>query len=262
MRPKLQTYNFFTKRYWLAILVLTQVAIAKINKNNFIGMGWSIIQPFVNIAIIACFLGIVLRQPGHIMLGNLVAGIPFWQFLTASITGASTALIMRDSVLKKCSISRSMFPISDVFMHLHSLFFAFLAMYLVFYLFYPEQTSWTIIFIPIAALPLIFSTMVVSIAASFVAPYIRDIPHLLTVLLNALYWTIPIIYPYSIIPESKKIFFEINPLFILMRPIQLLVTEHYLDALMLFKAAIVTIIASLVSYFIYLKTRRDVVYYL
>jgi ABC-type polysaccharide/polyol phosphate export permease len=34
------------------------------------------------------------------------------------------------------------------------------------------------------------------------------------VALGALYWSVPIIYPYSMVPESKRIFFEINPIFL------------------------------------------------
>lgn len=259
---KLREYNVFTRRYWHSIAVLTHVSTIKTSKNNFIGMGWSIIQPFVSIAIITFFIGLVLRQPGHVMIGTLVASLPFWQFLTASITGGAGALIVRESILKKCTISRSMFPLADTFMHLHSTFFAFVAMYLLFFLVYPEQTSITIVFLPIVAAPLILSVMVVSIAASFIAPYIRDIQNLLTVLLNSLYWTVPIIYPYSIVPEDKKIFFELNPLFILIRPIQILAIEHYIDVWMVVKAIIVTGITTIFSYLVYLKTNRNVVYYL
>lgn len=255
-------YNICNKWYWHSIVVMAEAALVKNYRNSFLGSWWGVLQPAVYILVIAIFAGMILNQPRATLLSNLISGIPFWQFMTNTLMGNCYSLMSRESVLKKCYVSRTMFPIADAVMHLYTLFFSFAAMYGIYILYAPEQASFMVLLTPIVALPLIITVISASIAAAFVSPYIRDLPQFISVALNALYWSVPIIYPYSIVPEDKKFFFEINPLFILFRPIQQLVVEHRFSLLVLTKAVLVSIILSAISYVMYLYTRRNVIYYL
>ena len=136
-------------------------------------------------------------------------------------------------------------------------------MYFSLLLFFPEMLTWKIVFIPLLALPLIISVMTSSIVAAYATPYIQDIPQFLSVILGVLYWTIPIIYPYSMVPESKQIFFELNPIYIVIKPMQdLVITSELPSMFLIIKSWIVCILVSLISYFIYKKLARNVIYYL
>jgi lipopolysaccharide transport system permease protein len=145
-----------------------------------------------------------------------------------------------------------MFIISDIAINLFTLGCSLLAMYLLFTILYFKSLSVIILLAPIVILPFIIAVMAVSVAVGFLAPYIRDIPQILTLALTTLYWSVPIVYPYSIVP-----------LFLLIRPLQVLfIEQRFPDPIHMIKASIVTGISIIVSYFIYRKLSRNVIYYI
>lgn len=251
-----------SKEYWHAALLLTKVSVLRQNKHSFLGSIWSLIQPFLHILIITYFFGFLLGQSRLIMINNLVGSLPFWTFFCSTLTITSCSLIDREMILKKVIISKTIFSVADTLTQIYILFYSFIAMYSAFIMLYPSEFHWQIIFLPITLAPLLICSFSSAIAVSFLTPYLRDIPQMLNVILSALYWTIPIIYPYSMVPESKRVFFELNPIFLIIRPIQSLIIDGYVDFRLLFKAVIVSIIILLVSYLIYKLCSRRVVYYL
>ncbi|MCC8369091.1 ABC transporter permease [Rickettsia endosymbiont of Polydrusus tereticollis] len=254
---------FFSKKYWRSVILLVKTSIARQNKDSFLGSLWSLIQPFVHIMVISYFFAFLLKQPREFMIMNLVGGIPLWTFIVSSLTISSNSLVVRDQIVKKVGISKTFFPVADSLAQVYNLICSFSAMYFAFILLFPEKFSWQIIFMPILILPLIVCVVSGSIAVAFLTPYIRDIPQILNVILSVVYWTIPIIYPYSMIPESKKIFFELNPFFLVIRPAQFLVIEGRLpDLILVIKSIIVAFITVCISYLIYKRFSKKVIYYL
>ncbi|WP_342267395.1 ABC transporter permease [Candidatus Tisiphia endosymbiont of Empis tessellata] len=254
---------FFSKKYWLSVVLLTQASISHQNKDSFLGSLWGLVQPFVHIMIISYFFGFLLKLPREAIIMNLVGGLPLWTFIVSSLNISSNSLINRSGIIKKVVISRTIFPISDSLTQVYTLIYSFVAMYIAFIILYPERFSVYILFVPMLVLPLIISVISSSIAFAFLTPYIRDIPQVLNLILNVAYWTIPIVYPYSMVPESKKIFFEINPIFLVIRPVQFLVIEGVLpDVFMIIKSFIVAVIVSFFSYLGYRFFSKNVIYYI
>ncbi|AFC69149.1 ABC transporter permease [Rickettsia amblyommatis] len=254
---------FFSKKYWRAIALLVKASIIRQNKDSFLGSLWSLIQPFIHIMVISYFFGFLLRQPREFMIMNLVGGIPLWSFIVSSLTICSSSLVTRDQIIKKVRISKTFFPVADSLGQLYTLICSFSAMYFAFILLFPEKFSWQIIFMPILILPLIICVISGSITVAFLTPYIRDIPQMLSVILGVIYWSIPIVYPYSLIPESKKIYFEFNPFFLVIRPVQALVIDGTLpDMMLIVKSIIVAFITVCISYLIYRQFSKRVIYYL
>ena len=253
----------FTKSYWRAILLLVATSIARQNKNTILGSIWGLIQPFINILIISYFFGFLLRQNAATMVENLVGGLAFWNFITISLNQACNSIIMRGDIIKRAIISKTYFPIADVVANVYTLGYSFLAMYFALIIFYPDKFTISIVFIPFLAIPLIISVMTSGVALAFLTPYIRDIPQLINIVLGVVYWTIPIIYPYSLIPESKRILFEYNIVYITIKPMQdLVITGNLPSFVVIIKSWIVAACVTIISFFIYKKLAKNVVFYL
>jgi lipopolysaccharide transport system permease protein len=255
--------HFTSGRYWRGILLLTQISIARKNANTFLGSIWCLIQPFLHITVISFFMSFLLRFEPKVIVTNLVGALPFWTFIMSGLGNSAESLKANSEVLKRVLLPKTYFPISDVIANCYTMLYSFIAMYFSLILFFPELFTWKIIFIPFLSLPLIISVMSSSRAAAYATPYIRDIPQFLNVILGVIYWTIPIIYPYSMVPESKQIFFELHPIYIAIRPMQdLVITGELPEIMLIAKSWIVCIIVSIISYFIYRKLAKNVIYYL
>jgi lipopolysaccharide transport system permease protein len=242
---------------------MSAAALKRTNKNSVLGSLWSLVQPFIHMIIISYIFSIMLKQPPELMIKNLAAGITLWGFLSNSLQASCTSLITREHIIKRFRTSKSLFIISDVSIHIVHLLYSILAMFVVLLVFFPSTLTIYMVLAPILALPMIISVTTISIAIGFMTPYIRDIPQMVSLAIGTLYWTLPIIYPYNMIPDAKKIFFEFHPIFHLMRPMQYLFTEQQLPGFILIvKACIVMVFSILVSYYIYRKLNRNVIYYL
>jgi lipopolysaccharide transport system permease protein len=255
--------NFFSLKYWQAISLLVVTSGTRVNRNTFLGSIWGLIQPFVHIVVIAYFFGFLLRQSTQVMVSNLVGALPLWNFMTQGLTQSSNSLVYREAIIKRAIISKTYFPISDVLSNLYQLVQSFIAMYAAMIIFYPEKFSWWIIFAPIMALPMVICVVVGGIACAFLTPYVRDIPRLIEVVLSVLYWTVPIIYPFNLIPESKRFLFDYHPIYALIRPVQdLVITGHLSTFEVIIKSWLVCIICIFVSFILYKRLARNVIYYL
>lgn len=255
--------RIFSIDYWSAIILLVSVAIKRKNAYSILGGIWMLIQPFLHISVISFFMSFILKFEPKIIVTNLVGALPFWTFIQTSAASSSESLRMNGEVLKRVLLPKTYFPISDIISNIYSLFYSFIAMYIALIIFFPELFSWKIVFMPFLSIPLIGCVLIVGVVCSYATPYIRDIPRLLDVLLGVIYWTIPIIYPYSIIPESKRIFFELHPFYILLKPMQdLVITGNLPSLFLIIKSWIILSITLMISYPIYKKISRNVIYYL
>lgn len=255
--------NFFSPLYWKALSILVEASIFRQHRNSFLGAAWGLVQPFIHIVIISYVFSFLLKQPAEVMVKNLVASLPLWSFITNAVYASTRSLIERSMILKKVFIPKTLLPITDVLVHCYTFSYSFVAMYAAYIIFYPQNFSITILLAPFAALPLILSVIVVGIILAYLTPYVMDIPHMIMVVLNAVYWALPIVYPYNMVPVDKRWLFEINPIFHLLRPMQILIGEnHWPDYTIMLKALGVTVALTLLMVYIVRKVSRNVVYYL
>ncbi len=255
--------KFFSKLYWRSIIVLTKASLVRMNKHSILGSIWALLQPFVHMCVISYIFSVLLKQPAELMIKNLAASLPLWSFFNLSCNNGGMALMLRENIIKKSSLSTLMYVIADLSVGLILLCHGMIAMCTFVAILYPSAVSVTWLLIPFVATPFIISVLAVAIILAYAVPYIRDIPQLVTMLVSTLYWTVPIVYPYSMIPESKQWIFDINPLFLLINPVQVLIVEGRVpDMICLIKALFVMVVSLSVSRFAYKRLSRRVVYYL
>ena len=255
--------NFCSRNYWRSIIVLTKASLVRMNKHSVLGSVWALLQPFVHMCVISYIFSVLLKQPAELMIKNLAASLPLWSFFNLSCNNGGMALMLRENIIKKSSLSTLMYVIADLSVGLILLCHGMIAMCIFVAIIYPSAVSLTWLLLPIIGAPFVISVLAVAIILAYAVPYIRDIPQLVMMCISTLYWTVPIVYPYSMIPESKQWIFDINPLFILINPVQILIVEGRIaDVTCLIKALFVMGLSVSVSMFAYKKLSRKVVYYI
>jgi lipopolysaccharide transport system permease protein len=255
--------KFCSKIYLNSIIVLTKASLVRMNKHSILGSAWALLQPFVHMCVISYIFSVLLKQPAELMIKNLAVSLPLWSFFNLSCNNGGMALMLRENIIKKSSLSTLMYVIADLSVGLILLCHGMIAMCVFVAIIYPNALSLTWLLIPFVGAPFVISVLAVAVILAYAVPYIRDIPQLVMMLISTLYWTVPIVYPYSIIPESKQWIFDINPLFLLINPVQVLMVESRVpDMIALLKALFVMSISVVISMFAYRKLSRRVVYYL
>jgi ABC-type polysaccharide/polyol phosphate export permease len=71
--------------------------------------------------------------------------------------------------------------------------------------------SWTVIFLPLLIVTRLLLTLSVAWIVSIITVFLRDLSQALTMLLTALLFATPILYPASVVPKAYQWLLDINP---------------------------------------------------
>lgn len=261
MQPFLELKSLFSHRYIKSVLLLTQHQLERQYRYSFLGMIWTLILPTIQILIYAFVFSALLRLPQKAHALYIMVGLLPWAFINNSVMGGCHSLLSNAHAIKRCVISKTIFPISMV---LHNLFLfctSFLCLYVV-ALFLYKGFSFTIVLIPLAILPIFIFTASTAVLVSFITPYIRDLNEFINVVFLVGFYATPILYQLESIPAEKRIFFQINPFYQLLLPLYDIAYRQQIPSIqnitISFSLAFVMLAA---SYFIYRKLRKRVIFY-
>jgi len=185
-------------------------------QGSVLGYLWSLVKPLMLFAILYVvftqFLRIGKDVPNYPI--SLLLGIVLWTFFVEATNSSLKSIVGRGSLIRKINIPRYLIPYSTVASAFINLFFNLIVVF-VFILFASGTAlSWqTIILLPLLIVQLtLLSTGVGLFLAALYVKY-RDVNHLWEVARQALFYTVPIIYPLSIITHEiiQKIII-LNPL--------------------------------------------------
>jgi ABC-2 type transport system permease protein len=198
--------NVFSKRNKVLLGEMIRTDFKLRYQNSVLGYLWSLLKPLMLFAILYTvftqFLRIGRGVPNYPI--SLLLGIVLWNFFAEASAGALKSIVGKGNLIRKINIPRYLIPIASI----SSAFINTLLNLIVVFVFvmFAQNTplSWaTLLVLPVLLLELI----IISVATGFflAALYVkyRDIEHIWDIVRQALFYTIPIIYPLSYIPSEK-----------------------------------------------------------
>lgn len=200
------------------ILQMTVREVIGRYRGSILGLAWSFFNPIIMLAVYTLVFSTVFQAKWGVgsdsktefalvlFVGMIVHGI------LAECMNNSPALMLRNaSYVKKVVFPLEILP--WVVMG-STLFHALISVlvWLLFYLFVNQGIHWTVVFLPIVLIPLVFFTMGVSWVFASLGVYIRDIGQMTGVLTTVLLFMSPVFYPASRLPEPYQTFIYLNPL--------------------------------------------------
>lgn len=251
------------KYYFLTILIMAQNATSRQYRDSVLGIVWTLIQPATQILIYSIIMPHIMRFPVNNYTLYLVTSIFTWTFISQSLICSTNSLINNAETIKRCIVSKTVFPLADVSRLLYNYLVSFLFMLGIFLLLGMAQLSFALLVLPFYILLIFLVLSAVAIALSFAAPYLKDLSEIITVGINISFWLTPIVYPIQVVPERFHYLFELNPFYIMLRPISEIVYLHQIPSLYHTASLIaLVLISSILSYFIYRICRKNFVFYL
>jgi ABC-type polysaccharide/polyol phosphate export permease len=255
--------TFFNINYLRGIVLLTQVSLMRQYRATFLGSLWTALQPAVYILILSFSFSLILRMQVKDYALYLMSGFVPWSFIIASLVDGSKTLLQNQQVLQRCQLSRSMFVVANVAVAAYNFLVAFVVMYFIVAVLILHDFNPLVFLVPIVAIPLIIFCISGAMMFSYIAPYIRDVPPLVAIVLQAFFWATPISYTIEAIPEEKRYLFELNPFYILIKPIQNVTYYKVIPSIHdLLIATAVAILSSIIAFIFYRLLRRNAIYYL
>lgn len=230
-------------------------------KNSVLGFFWSLLNPILMMLVFTFIFTVALPIRG-MGLDNFpiyfLAGFLPWNFFNATVIGSTTSIVSNGPLIKKVYFPRELLPLSISLANLVNF-----ALELIVFVLFVTATSFVnprflalYKFIPylLLLLPILWLFSVgVSFLVASLNVYLRDVQHLVGILLMVLFYSTPIIYP---IPDLGKysVIYKANPMTALVESFhQALYWMVHPQVQFLAYSAIVAVAVFLFGYFTFLR---------
>jgi len=182
------------------------------------GLLWSLISPFLMLAVYTFAFGNVLKsrwpQTGdehHSFALILFMGLIVHGFFAECINRSPQLIVGNSNYVKRVIFPLEILPWPMVFSALFHLMMNLLA-FIVLQIVLDGQVNWTIVLFPIVIAPLVLLSLGASWALAALGVYFRDISQITGVLTTALLFTSTAIMPMSAVGPKEQWIFRLNPL--------------------------------------------------
>ena len=215
-------------------------------KTTALGVLWFIVNPMVMMGILVMIFGKVV----HLDIPNypafvLSALLP-WNFFSMAINNAASSLSRASGLVKRVRIPREYVPLSALLASLvHFLISLIMLFALMWYL--RVRVSPFVMFLPIIiSLHLVFLVGACLLVASLNVLY-RDIEHILSPALQALFYFTPIFYPLSYVPNRWLRWYLLNPMAGIIELYRNVLVAGWPASRLVLQMAVITSVATLVA---------------
>ena len=194
---------------------LLKLLVSKIIKTRYkrssLGVVWTLLNPLLHMAVLtvafsAVFKGAVASYPVYVL-----TGIIWWSFFTQTTNYAMSSVVWGGGLLKRIYVPRTIFAVASVAHGVLNLFISLAALAVLMALVgHPFHATWW--FMPVPILLLALFSLGVSLLMSTLAVFFVDTFDIFQVVVQAMFFLTPIIYPKEIFPPQYEVFQRMNPM--------------------------------------------------
>lgn len=201
------------------ILHMTRRQLALRYKGSILGWIWSLVQPLMMLVVYAFVFGIIFKARwGTTPDGGSVAfaavmfcGMATFNLLAETVNGAAPCILHNANLVKKVVFPLEILPVVQLAaasiltcVWFLLLFVGAVALGISFHA--------TMFLLPLLMLPVMLLALGGAYFVSAASVYVRDMPHLVGVVMQILFFLTPIFYPAELVPENLRWVLEFNPL--------------------------------------------------
>jgi lipopolysaccharide transport system permease protein len=182
-------------------------------RQTLIGAAWAVLQPIMLMLVFTIFFGLLVRLPSD--------GIPYpvfffvalaiWQVAAKVLQEGSASVVANTALVNRVYFPRIYFPVSIALASLVDLAFNTVAVVILLLLF-GYQPGFAVLVVPLLVALCYATSLGVAFCLSAINVAYRDVAVMLAFLTQLWFFSTPIIYPASIIPEPYNTLYFINPM--------------------------------------------------
>jgi lipopolysaccharide transport system permease protein len=182
-------------------------------KQTALGVAWAVLQPIMTMVVFSIFFGWLAKMPSD--------GVPYpifaycallpWQLFAHSLAESSNSLVANQNLITKVYFPRLVMPISSTLAGLLDFGIATVVLFgmMTFYHLVPTGAVWTL---PLFLVLAVTTALGVGLWLSALNVEYRDVRYTLPFLTQLWFFATPIAYPSSLVPESWRAVYGLNPM--------------------------------------------------
>lgn len=196
--------------------LLFLIAVNDFKKTYFgtaLGYIWSLARPLMLFAVLLFVFTKIFRIGSQVEFYPvlLLFNIVMISFIQESTLAAVSSVVNQEGVVRKTHFPRLVIPLATVMTSLFNFGMNLIAV-VVFMLAYGVPPTWTWLLFPVIVALLFIFAMAVSMLLSALYPRFRDVGIIWSVVVTALFYGTPVLYPLEIVPSQYIDWIMLNPL--------------------------------------------------
>lgn len=194
-------------------------------KQTWVGFGWSVIRPFINIVIFGS-LSLLVDHSGSFSerFLKVSGGVIFWQLISTCISEVSNSLVNNSNILTKVYFPKILLPLSSLLVCLVDFLIA-LVIFLIIFLYFYGLPAWQVVLVPVVVLYGLIVSFAIGLMAATASVRFRDVRFILPFIVQILFYASPVFLSSSFvlglsIPHWAKIIYQLNPMVFVLNAFQ------------------------------------------
>ena len=233
-------------------------------KGTMMGLVWMVVTPLVMLAVYTFVFGVVFKARWGASLGDskaafaliMFCGMTVFNIFAESVNGSVGIVTGNPNYVKKVVFPLELLPVSAV---LSACFFGliWIGILLLGIVIFLHKFCLAAVCLPLIFIPLILFSCGFAWFVASLGVFLRDLAHVVGILLQVLYFMTPIFYSVEMVPESFRHLLLLNPLTSLVQSAQkVLLLGQWPDWLLLGIVTIHSMVIFQFGYFWFMKTKR------
>ncbi|MFA5271487.1 MAG: ABC transporter permease [Candidatus Omnitrophota bacterium] len=233
-------------------------------KGTMMGFIWMLVTPLVMLAVYTFVFGVVFKARWGMGIGDskaafaliMFCGMAVFNIFSESVNGSVGIVVGKPNYVKKVVFPLEILPVSSVlsacFLGLIWIGILLLGIILFFHKFCLAAVCFPLILIPLILFSCGFAWFVASLGV-----FVRDLAHLIGIILQVLYFMTPIFYSVEMVPEPVRSILFLNPLTLIVQSArQVLIYNQWPDWYGLSLVTLLSMAVFQMGYFWFMKTKR------
>ena len=180
-------------------------------RRSFLGILWTLLSPLAMTAVYFFVFKIVMNVQIPHRLVFFMSGILFWSFVSQTIIEGMESLVGNVGLISKVPIPVNVFPFVSVVTNFVTLLLS-MPVLLGAALVSQAPLSFSLLLLPIYALMLLCMVYGMSFCLGVVFVFLRDLRHLMGIVISIWFYASPVVYSEQMIPEKYQWILYVNPL--------------------------------------------------
>lgn len=182
-------------------------------KASVLGFLWTFLNPLLMLIVYSILFATVMKVkvPQYPYALFLFVGLVPWTFFATSVQQSTTTIISNSNLIKKINFPRIILPLSVAMTNLVNMLYTFIIVFIALVISKAPITG-LYIYLPLIILLQTILILAFSIILSCLTVYLRDLEHIISILMMAWFYLTPIIFPQDYIPSKYLMIFRANPM--------------------------------------------------
>lgn len=178
---------------------------------SILGFAWSLINPVSLVLVYVLAFNVILSVPIENFTLYLTSGIFPWIFFASTMQGSTTSILGNSGLVKNMSFPREIMPLADLLFNFIEYLLTLAVFFPIAFIFFNADVSIALVAFPFVIVLQLFFLFGICLLLSAATVFFRDLEHIVEIIIRPLFWMTPIVYTMSLVPQSFRIVYLLNP---------------------------------------------------